>query len=142
MNYIKYTDSISAVDYLMLRKAVGFKELSARQAEAALKNKAFLIVATDDDRTVGMTRLIADGAYIAVIVDVIVLPEYQGRGIGRAMMDKTMDFIKSSITDDEQIAVYLIAAKDKEGFYEKFGFIKRPDETYGAGMSQWISKQA
>jgi hypothetical protein len=44
------------------------------------------------------------------------------------------------MTDGEQTLVMLMAAKNKEGFYEKFGFIKRPDETYGAGMSQWLLK--
>ena len=140
MSYIKYTDNITADDYLMLRKAVGFKDLSARQAETALKNCAFIIVAKEDEKTVGMTRLVADGAYIAVVVDVMVLPRYQGMDIGSTMIEKTLDYIKSSIADGEQTAVYLAAAKDKEGFYERFGFVRRPDDEYGAGMSQWLSK--
>ena len=142
MSNIRYTDSISSEDYLMLRKAVGFKELSVRQVETALRNNAFLIVAKDGDKTVGMTRLVADGAYIAIIVDVMVLPEYQGNGIGRVMIEETINCIKGGIAVGEQAAVFLVAAKDKEGFYEKFRLIRRPDEIYGAGMSQWISKQA
>jgi len=31
-----------------------------------------------------------------------------------------------------------MAAKDKEKFYEKFEFIKRPDDVYGCGMTQRI----
>ena len=138
MSEIKYTDSISAGDYLMLRKAVGFKELSARQAETAIKNHAFLVVAKEDDKTVGMIRLVADGAYIAVIVDVMVLPGYQGMGIGRAMMEKTLGYIKSSIASGGQVLAFLASAKDKEVFYEKFGFARQPNDTYGAGMSQWV----
>jgi hypothetical protein len=33
-----------------------------------------------------------------------------------------------------------MAAKDKEGFYEKFGFVSRPRENRGAGMDMWITK--
>ncbi|MCL2358836.1 MAG: GNAT family N-acetyltransferase [Nitrososphaerota archaeon] len=140
MNNIEFTDHISVSDYIELRKAVDFKPLSQRQAETALKNYVFLIVAKIDDKTVGMTRLIFDGAYIAVLVDVIILPEYQGHGIGKTMIEKTLAYLKNNIADGEQVLVMLMSAKDKEGFYEKFGFIQRPDETYGAGMSQWLLK--
>jgi GNAT superfamily N-acetyltransferase len=87
-----------------------------------------------------MTRLIFDGAYIAVLVDVIVLSEYQGHGIGKTMIEKALAYLKNNIANDEQVLVMLMCAKGKEGFYEKMGFIKRPDETYGAGMSQWLLK--
>lgn len=30
----------------------------------------------------------------------------------------------------------LFATKGKEGFYEKFGFDKRPNEQFGCGMAQ------
>ena len=32
------------------------------------------------------------------------------------------------------IRTYLGAAKGKEGFYEKFGFVTRPNDDVGAGM--------
>ena len=137
---IKYINHISVEDYIMLRKSAGFTELSKRQAETALQNYAFLIAAEENDKTIGMARLVADGAYVAVIVDVIVLPEYQGAGIGRVMIERIVEYIESNMTIGEKVLVMLVAAKGKEGFYEKFGFVKRPNETYGAGMSQWISK--
>ena len=37
-----------------------------------------------------------------------------------------------------RIMVSLKAAKNKEGFYKKFGFIERPNEDFGPGMHQWI----
>jgi len=71
---------------------------------------------------------------------VIVLPEYQDHGIGKTMIEKALTYLKTNMADDEQVLVMLMSAKDKEGFYEKLGFIKRPDDTYGAGMSQWLLK--
>ena len=138
MDNIAYTDEISLEDYVSLREAVSFKALTKRQAEAAIANHSFLIAAKDGGKTVGMTRLVSDGAYIATITDVIVLPEYQGKGIGGAMIEKTLEYIKSVARDGESFLVLLLAAKGKEGFYEKFGFVRRPDEQYGAGMSQWL----
>ncbi|MDR2707721.1 MAG: GNAT family N-acetyltransferase [Nitrososphaerota archaeon] len=140
MNDIEFTDHISINDYLELRKTVDFKILSQRQAEIALKNYAFLIIAKRNEKVIGMTRLIFDGAYIAVFADVIVLPEYQGHSIGKTMIEKAIAYLKTNMANGEQILVMLMSAKGKEGFYEKFGFVKRPDETYGAGMSQWLLK--
>jgi GNAT superfamily N-acetyltransferase len=81
---------------MRLREAVCFKTISSRQAETALKNHVFLIVAKDNEKTVGMTRLISDGAYIAVLADVIILPEYQNQGIGKVMIGKALEHIKNS----------------------------------------------
>jgi hypothetical protein len=35
--------------------------------------------------------------------------------------------------------INLMAARGKEGFYKKFGFIERPNDEKGAGMSQWAT---
>jgi GNAT superfamily N-acetyltransferase len=140
MNNVEFTDRLSISDYVALRKAVDFKALSPRQAETALKNCVFLVVAKRNNETIGMTRLIFDGAYIAVLADVIMLPEYQGRGIGKTMIEKALEYLKTNMTNGEQVLVMLMSTQDKEGFYEKLGFIKRPNETYGAGMSQWLLK--
>jgi hypothetical protein len=35
--------------------------------------------------------------------------------------------------------VVLVAAKGKEEFYEKFGFINRPNDIYGAGMTLFMN---
>ncbi len=135
---ISYTHDITVADYLMLRKVSDFKEVSMRQAEIAIENHAYLIVAKDGDRTVGMTRLISDGAFFAVITEVIVLPDYQAAGIGKAMVEHAIAFIKKGMCEGEKVMLLLLSAKGKEGFYTKLGFIQRPDDQYGAGMCQWI----
>ncbi|MFA6309810.1 MAG: GNAT family N-acetyltransferase [Clostridia bacterium] len=138
MDNIKFEDNISLDDYLMLRKSADFKELSIRQAELAIKNHNFLIVAKDNEQTVGMARLLGDDSWVSTIVDVIVLPKYQSKGIGRVMIEKILEHINSSKSDDEQVLVMLLAAKGKEGFYEKLGFAELPNDTSGAGMLQWL----
>jgi GNAT superfamily N-acetyltransferase len=86
-----------------------------------------------------MARVISDGAYIAYIADVLVLPEYQGRGIGRELMNRVMLYIKGNAVAGEKVYVNLMAAKGKEGFYKRFGFIERPSEQHGAGMNLWLA---
>ena len=135
---ITYTDSVSAEDCNKLRNSAGWPQMHLDQIETGLKNSAFIVAAKDGDITVGMARIISDGGYVAFIVDVLVLPEYQRKGIGKTMMGRIMEYTQNMLKDDYCIQLDLLAAKGKERFYEKFGFIKRPDDNFGCGMTQRI----
>jgi GNAT superfamily N-acetyltransferase len=136
---VKYVNTVSPADLNRLRKSAGWNELSPRQAETGLANSAFVTAAAVNGTIVGMARVISDGAYIAYIADVLVLPEYQGRGIGRELMNRVMLYIKGNAVAGEKVYVNLMAAKGKEGFYKRFGFIERPSEQHGAGMNLWLA---
>ena len=56
------------------------------------------------------------------IKDVVVLPEYQGKGIGRLLIDELLKFINENGVPNTHIWVELCAMPDKIPFYEKFGF--------------------
>ena len=68
------------------------------------------------------------------IHDVIVKPEYQNKRIGTLIMNKLLEKTEELKMNNPDIRVYLGASKNKEGFYEKFGFIKRVDADLGYGM--------
>ena len=72
--------------YLNLRKSVAWKPLTEEQAEKAIAGSLLTVVAYDDDMPVGMGRIVGDGAVICYIQDLIVIPEYQGTGVGQAIM--------------------------------------------------------
>lgn len=137
---ITYTNDPTTDEYAALRTAVGWKSLSGRQLAAAVKNNAFAIVARDKGSAIGLARGISDGGYNFFITDVIVLPEYQGKGIGKALMTAVMDYIGSTFTAGETVLVNLMSSICKEGFYKRFGFTARPSENFGAGMTQFVAK--
>ena len=135
---ITYTNTVSAEDCNKLRNSAGWLQRHPDQIETGLKNSAFIVAAKDGETTVGMARIVSDGGYVAFIADVLVLPEYQRKGMGKAMMGKIMEYIRSMLRDGYGIQIDLMAAKGKEKFYEEFGFVKRPDDNFGCGMSQRI----
>ena len=69
------------------------------------------------DQLIGFGRAISDGVYQAAIYDCAVLPEYQGKGIGRRIMENILPRIS-------HCNVILYASPGKEGFYQKHGFRK------------------
>ncbi len=127
-------------DINSFRRSVGWYELSERQLNAAKNNSVFAITALDGEKEVGSARVVGDGGYQFFISDVIVRPEYQGMGIGREMLNRLMECALSVADDDETIMVNLMSAKDKEGFYEKLGFMRRPNDERGCGMTLFLTK--
>jgi len=138
---IAYTNNISVEDYNALRLSAGWMTINPEQAQAGLDGSAFIVAANDGDKVVGTARLVWDGGYAALIKDVLVLPEYQGKGIGKHMMEQIISYLKQQMKPGWGIAVNLMAATGKEGFYEKFGFFSRPRNNRGAGMDMWLTKE-
>jgi GNAT superfamily N-acetyltransferase len=138
---ILYKNNISVKDYNSLRKSAGWMEINEEQAQSGLLGSAFLIAAYDNDKAVGVARLVWDNGSSALIKDVLVLPEYQHMGIGTAMMEKILNFLNSKMKPGWMIAIDLMAAVGKEEFYEKFGLSSRPRDNRGSGMDMWIIKE-
>ena len=80
--------------YLKLRKTVNWKTLTREQAEKAIQGSLFTVVAFDDGQPVGMGRIVGDGAVICYIQDLIVIPDYQGSGVGQQIMEYLIDYVK------------------------------------------------
>ena len=136
---ITYKNKISADEYNSIREAVGWKVLDRQQSERGLAGSEFLTAAYDGGQAVASARVVGDGGYMYLIADVMVIPEYQGRGIGRAMLEQISGWFDVLAADGRCILVNLMATKDNEAFYEKFGFVTRPNESMGAGMVRWIN---
>lgn len=136
---IEYIDKAPTLEeYMEMRRAVNFMVLSERIASNALNNAFHIMTVRDNGRAIGMIRVLSDGSYANFITDVMVIPEYQHRGIGKEMMRRTMEFMRGTLLPGETIVLYLMSAIGREDFYKQFGFRERPNEVWGAGMSQWI----
>ncbi len=132
-----YSEGISVKDYNKLREAVGWGILNEEQAQAGINNSKVFSCSYNNE-VIGTARVIWDGGYVAYIADVMVLPEYQSKGIGRALITRIKEYIKSQLKEGWEMMLVLVSAKGKEEFYKKFGFDQRPNGSLGCGMSQWI----
>ena len=103
------------------------QNLDADRLYAAINNTWHMVCAYDGDNLIGFGRIISDGTLHALIVEMIVLPEYQGKGIGSRILDDMVGECKAH----DIIDIQLFCARDKALFYEKRVFIKRPEEMPG-----------
>ena len=139
VNY-SITDSITSEEYMKLREAVGWGLFPLEEAQAGLRN-SYIWCLRDNEasgKPIGIGRVIWDHGYVMYIADIIVIPEYQGNGLGRVIMEQVMDFIHEQLKPGYKFMVSLCSAKGKEEFYKKFGFIVRPNDDVGSGMHQWF----
>ncbi|MGN0588322.1 MAG: GNAT family N-acetyltransferase [Ruminiclostridium sp.] len=139
---IEFKKDITFEEYNELRRLVGWGTISERQFNTSIPNSRFITVGKCDGKTVSMARAVGDGGYHLLIVDVIVHPDFQGQGIGKEMLSQLMDFVKNGyVKKGETTMVSLLSAKGKEPFYEKMGFMRRPNDERGAGMSLFYTQE-
>jgi len=128
---------LTSDDYLAFSKKMDEEETTREQAELTIANQVFSVAAIKDGEYIGIARLLGDKAIFWLIIDVWVLPEYQGKGIGRKLMEILIQYIKENAPKGYH-SISLMSAKGKEGFYEKLGFMPRPHTWEGAGMEMEI----
>ncbi|MBP5654954.1 MAG: GNAT family N-acetyltransferase [Clostridiales bacterium] len=131
-------NTITPEEYMEFRKIVGWALFPLEQAQQGLANSAYICCIRKGDEAIALGRVIWDHGYVVYIADVIVLPEYQGQGLGRVIMELIMKQIGEWLKPGYKAMVSLSSAKGKEPFYRKFGFQSRPDENFGCGMCQWM----
>ena len=126
--------------YMLLRKEVGWKMLSKRQAQMALSNCLFNVVAYEDGEAVGMGRIVGDGAVVCYVQDLVIMTKVQGRGIGSKVLGRLIEYVERITEDGTEMMLCLMCAKGREGFYTRHDFIPRPTQNLGPGMIQYIRK--
>ena len=94
---IQYVDNISAEEYMELRRKVGWCEFPLEEAQAGIDNAYMVKCVRNNAKAIGVVRLLWDGGYIAFLSDVIVIPEYQGRGIGRKLVEASISKLKEGM---------------------------------------------
>jgi GNAT superfamily N-acetyltransferase len=73
---------------------------------------------------VGFARVITDSTTFGYLADVFIIPEYQGKGLGKLLIGTIMN-----CPDFQGFRSWSLATKDAHGLYAKFGFkpLEKPE---------------
>ena len=118
---ITWSDSLDAVDWDQLETLYRLAPLgnkSVAHLRTVFGNSRFFCFAHDGATLVAAGRALADGADCSYLCDVAVLPSHQGRGLGKAVVERLVEMSRGH----KKIILY--AVPGKEGFYRKFGFLR------------------
>lgn len=133
LEHFEIVGSLPELDeYMTLYRSAGWDFSSPDAMMKGINGSLYSILVRSGSNTVGMGRIIGDGGRFFIMVDILVLPEYQNKGIGSAIVSKLVDWVKDNAPGNSRL--WLLAAEGRESFYERFGFVRRPAPGMGAGM--------
>lgn len=89
----------------------------------AMDNSLKVWTCWDDDKLVGLARVVGDGYTIIYIQDILVLESYQGQGIGSKFLKLILEMYKSV----RQIVLMTDETEKTIKFYQKNGLVNASD---------------
>ena len=119
---VKFVNNWPKEDIVELYKAGGWwrENWSTLNISSIIKGSFVFSVAVENDsgKTIGMGRLISDGASDAYIQDLVVLPSYRHFGIGKKIVKELINHcLKKNIN-----WIGLISEPGNEDFFKNSGF--------------------
>ena len=134
---IKKQEFVKLEDVLHLYQAVGWTNYTdqSEMLEQALSHSLVIYVALDGDTVVGLVRLVGDGFSSIFVQDLIVLPIYQRKGIGSALMKEALEAYK----DVYQVQLVTEQTERTLGFYRSMGF--EALSTYDCTGMTWVDRE-
>lgn len=102
------------------RTVAGLSPMTEEGAATGLPASWISICVRHEGGLIGMGRVVGDGGLFLFVVDIAVTPAWQGKGLGRRIMQALMDDIRARAPS--RIVIGLIADGTAHELYAKFGF--------------------
>ncbi|NYF34835.1 GNAT family N-acetyltransferase [Stenotrophomonas sp. JAI102] len=109
----------SVEEYRALRVLAGLSPKTVEAAARGLPNTVFGVSLREGDRLLAMGRIIGDGGCFLQVVDIAVVPDRQGQGLGKAVMAELDAWLRANAVG---AYVSLIADGEAHRLYAQFGF--------------------
>nr|ARO91401.1 conserved hypothetical plastid protein [Rhodochaete parvula]ASK39705.1 GCN5-like N-acetyltransferase [Rhodochaete parvula] len=129
--YVSKNKNINLNDLEKLCDSVGWMRRPIKKVKIAIKN-SFLVLSLfqkleDENRLIGFARATSDYTFNATIWDVVIHPEFQGQGLGSALVCQ----IIKELRYEEINTITLFADPEVVTFYKSLGFISDPNGIKG-----------
>ncbi|WP_295757243.1 GNAT family N-acetyltransferase [Undibacterium sp.] len=115
--------------YQTLRVGSGLSAKTDEAAARGLPNTLFAVQIFHAEQPVGMGRVVGDGGCFFQVVDIAVLKEHQGCGLGKRIMGEILKYIESEVPDSGYVS--LIADGQAQDLYAQFCFVNTAPRSVG-----------
>ncbi len=119
-SYIILRDAaLSGEEVENLRVLVGWDRMEGYYDRILQNSYAHFSVQEDYRKLIAFVNVISDGIADAFLVDLIVHPDYQGKGIGRSLVNQAIETLRQ----DGIRTIEVIFEPHLESFYRACGFL-------------------
>lgn len=113
-------DSLTKESILELYKKLGWTKYveDPDTLFKAILNSTYVVTIQEDEKIIGLARCISDDVSINYLQDILVLPEFQRKSLGRKLLENCLEKFK-------HVRTHVILTDDEERqkiFYESLGY--------------------
>ncbi|MCH5190898.1 MAG: GNAT family N-acetyltransferase [Oscillospiraceae bacterium] len=112
-------------EILLLYESVGWTNYTSKPTmlENAFRNSLLVLGAYDNDKLVGVVRVVGDEWSVIYVQDMLVMPSHQRKGIGTSLMREVMERYKNTY----QMTLLTDNNEKNKAFYRSLGFVNATD---------------
>jgi GNAT superfamily N-acetyltransferase len=108
--------NVRAIHSYLSKESYWAMNISEQRVQKSCENSLCFGVYNGTEQ-IGFARAITDYATFSYLADVYILPAYQGKGLGKWLMECIM-----AHPDLQELRRWILATKDAHGLYEQNGF--------------------
>jgi len=123
-------------EFAAITAAIGFKPHSPEAIAIGLANTLYGACAIADGETIGIGRVVGDGAMDFYLTGIMVVPAWQRRGVGTRIVAALVDRVRQVPYPNALLEALPLPGLDT--FYARFGF--RACRQYAPGMHLWLNE--
>ena len=121
---MEYHDNLKAIEFdevIKLYNDAGWSNYTedTLKLKSAFENSDYIVFATSEKKLIGLSRSLSDDSSIHYLQDILVLKEFQGKGVGS-------ELLRRSINRFSHVRAHVLLTDDNDqqkAFYSSLGFI-------------------
>jgi GNAT superfamily N-acetyltransferase len=113
---------IDTIHNFLSNRSYWAKGRSLQSVKTSIENSLCFGLYDKDAKMAGFARVVTDKVAFAYLMDVFVLEEYRGKGLGKMLVGHILQH------PELQVKLWLLRTIGADGLYEKFGFTEIKDD--------------
>ena len=131
-------DKIETTDFVNIRNNLNWNPLPHDLVKKALDGSMINISVFDQEKCVGVGRIVGDKVLKGMLTDIMVMKEYQNKGIGKIIVTTLISKLNDQIKTGESFQLEASPTANNREFYIKCGLKYKPENQDGVYL--WIRK--